>query len=332
MTTTALSVENPTLLDVAKATAPDGSIFQVVQSLAKKTPLLEDMTFIQGNLPTGHRIAQQTALPSLGWRGYNEGVAPSKGKNDTFDETMGLLEGQSVCDVKLAELNGNAAAFRAAKDNDFLAAFRNEIESGIFYHSTATTPKKIKGLSPRLNTISGHPYANQIVDSQIAASGSDQASIWGIVWAPRSVYAIYPKGSVGGLESHDMGVRMVDDAAGNQFRAYVTVWDWQLGLAVEDARQVVRVANIDTSAVAATGKLLIEDWIKAYYRLYDPNAGRLVWYVNRTVASYAALQAQDTVKNSTLSIENIGGKPVTMFMGAPVRISDALTSAEDIIS
>lgn len=327
MATTALSIENPTLLDQIKLTAPDGSIMRVVQSLAKKTPLIEDATAIEGNLPTGHRFATQTGLPSIGWRRFNEGVASGTSKEDTIDEACGMLEGHSIVDVQLAKLNGNEAAFRAVKDMAFMTAFKNEVETGVFYHSTKTNPEKFMGLAPRLDSLSG-PFNDQIVNSQISSSGDDQASMWFVTWSPETVYLIYPKGSTGGLQNHDMGIQMVEDSAGNRFRAYETVWNWNLGLCVQDARYLVRLANIDTSAIAKTGKLLIEDMVDAYHRLQDHNTGRLVIYCNRTIAKYLHLQAMDTVKNSTLTIENIGGKPVTHFLGAPVRTTDALNIVE----
>ena len=331
MATTALSLENPTLLDVIKVTNPDGSIAKVVELLTKKTPALEDMTFVEGNLPTGHRFTTRTGLPSIGWRRFNEGVASGKSRTDQIDETCGMLEGRSVVDVHLAKLNGNEAAYRAQEDMSFLASFRNELETGIFYHSTKTAPEKFMGLAPRLDSLSG-PYADQIVTSQEASSGNDQSSMWFVTWSPETVFAIYPKGSAGGIQFTDRGVQGITDGSGNRFDAYEGVWNWKIGLCVKDARYVARIASIDVSAIAKTGKLLLEDMIDAYHRLQDHTTGRLVIYCNRTIAKYLHLQAMDTVKNSTLAIENIGGRPVTTFLGAPVRVTDALTITEAAVA
>lgn len=331
MPTTALSVENPTLLDMIKRTDPNGAIAKVVEALAKRTPLIEDMAVVEGNLPTGHRFTTRTGLPSIGWRRFNEGVAAGKSKADQIDESCGMLEGRSVVDCELAELNGNGPAFRASEDMAFLQSFHQEIETGVFYHSTKTAPEKFMGLAPRLDSLSG-PYNKQIVSSQISSSGNDQTSMYFVAWHPETVFAIYPKGSVGGLKAHDMGTQMVEDAAGNRYRAFETVWNWKFGLCVKDARYLVRLANIDTSAIVGTGKLLIEDMIKAYHRLQDTNTGRLAIYCNRTIATYLHLQAQDSVKNSTLSIDNIGGKPITTFLGIPIRTTDALLDTEAVVA
>lgn len=331
MTTTAINTGNPTLLDQAKAMDPNGSIAQVVELLSKESPLLQDATFMEGNLPTGHRVTSRTALPSLGWRRYNEGVAASKSRRDQFDETVGMLEGRSQVDCELAAINGNEAAFRASEDASFIAAMTNEVETGFFYHSTLSAPEKFMGFSPRLDLTTGQ-YGAQIISSQISHSGSDQASMWFVVWSPETVFGIYPKGSNAGIQHHDMGVQMVEDAGNRRFRAYETVWNWKVGLVVKDARYLVRLANIDTSAIVGTGKLLIEDMIKAYHQLKDVTKGRAVIYCNRTIFTYLHLQAQDSTKNSTLSIDMIGGKPVTTFLGIPVRMTDALLNTEDVVS
>lgn len=329
--TTAINTGNFTLLDVLKRTDPSGAVYNVVEQLSKMNPLIEDMVWTEGNLTTGHRIAARTGLPSIGWRRLNEGVAASKSQVDTFDESCGMMEGHSIVDAELLELNGGGPAYRASEDAAFVAAMSNELETGMFYHSTEDAPEKFQGLSPRLDSTSGN-WGSQIVDSQISASGSDQTSVWLVCWGDKTVHGIYPKGTKGGLVPHDMGLQMVEDDSGRRFRAFETVWNWKCGLAVEDARYVARLANIDTSAIAATGKLLIEDLIDLTYAVKDLKTGKPVMYANRLVHRFLHKQAQDTAKNSTLTIENIGGKPVLFFLGIPVRMTDALLNTEAIVT
>ena len=50
-----LSSINPTLADLAKVTDPDGSISDVVEILNQTNEILLDMTWLEGNLTTGHR-------------------------------------------------------------------------------------------------------------------------------------------------------------------------------------------------------------------------------------------------------------------------------------
>ena len=48
-----LATNNPTLADVAKRLDKDGKIDTIVELLAETNEIIDDMTWIEGNLPTG---------------------------------------------------------------------------------------------------------------------------------------------------------------------------------------------------------------------------------------------------------------------------------------
>lgn len=328
-----INTGNLSLLDYAKRKDPNGAIAQVVETLSQSNAILQDAVWQEGNLETGHVFASRTGLPSVGWRRYNEGVAASKSKTDQITETCGMAEGNSVVDCKLAEIGGNEPAFRASEDMAFLQAFNKEMETGVFYHSTKTAPEKFMGLSPRMDATTNASGGQQIILADASASGNDQASIWLVCWGDDGVFGIFPKGSKAGLTPHDMGVQMWADSGGtNRFRAYVMNWCWQIGICVKDWRQLVRIANVDTGNLVATTDTIITSMVKAYHQIQDPTKGRLAYYCNRKVATFLHLQALNNTKQSTLTIERIGGQPVTMFLGIPVRTSDALTNTEAVVS
>jgi hypothetical protein len=340
-----INAGNPTLLDQIKRTDPQGNIVSVVELLQRRNPMLEDITFQEGNLTTGHRFSSRTGLPSVGWRRFNEGVSPSKSAVDNIDESCGMLEGMSVVDTALADLNGNAAAFRASEDSAFLQAFNNEVTTGLFYHSTKSTPEKFMGLSPRFDATTGASQslaASQIIKA--GGSGADNTSMWFVCWSPDSVFGIYPKGSQAGLQSEDLGKQLWDDLSstgaaqgyqGKKFTAWVTKWNWKIGLVVKDFRQVVRIANIDISdALAGTGtqntQQLLGNMIDAYYQMNEPMAGRTVIYCNRQIG--AALHKMAMAKTSSqLTLAEYNGRIITMFLGLPIRVTDALNSVEGLV-
>lgn len=327
-----INAEMPTLLDHAKMRDPKGGIAKIVEVLQRRNAFLEDAVFLEGNLPTGHRITSRTGLPSVGWRKFNEGVKSSKGRTDQFDEACGMLEGISKVDSALAKLNGNEAAFRFAQDKGFLQAMNNEVETGFVYHSTKSSPERFMGLAPRLDATAGNPAAAQIIKHDAAPAGQDQTSIWLVVWGPETVHGIYPKGSMVGLQQKDLGEDLVSDGVGGEYLALRTHWSWHLGLCVVDYRYLVRIANVDTSNLADTGNALIKSMIRATHQVQDLRSGKPVFYVNRTIGTFLHLQAVDGVKNSTLTIDNIGGQPITRLLGVPVRETDAITSTEAIVS
>lgn len=323
----------PTLQDLASRMDPKGGIAKIMEHLTQKNAILKDAVWVEGNLPTGHLFTQRKSLPTGTWRRFNEGVAPSKSKTDQITESCGMLAAMSKVDCDLAKLNGNEAAFRASEDNAFIDGLSNDLETAMIYASTLTDPEKFMGFFPRLASTTG-PWGGQIVDSQIAASGSDQASMLFAVWGPNTCHGIFPKGMVAGLQMEDGGKQLTRDASNNEFWAWVTSFAWKVGLAIPDPRYVVRLANIDTSAIAETGKLLIQDMVKAFHQVHDWDSGRGAIYCNRTIYTYLHLQSLDAVGNATLSIDKDlqTGKPVTHFLGVPIRCTDALTNTEAIVS
>lgn len=339
---TALTATDLTLVDVTKR-SKDGVMLPVVEALQQRNGLLQSMVWKQGNTDTGHMVASRNSLPSVTWVKYNEGVLPSKTTVDTYTERTGILEGLSSVDKRVAQINGNEAAYRASEDDGFLAQMANTLESAFFYESTTSNPERILGLQPRLNLTTGK-YGNQIIKADSSPSGSDQSSIWLIGWGERTVYGITPRGQPTGLEMEDKGeVRDKDTTTGAIKYKYETLFRWRCGLCVEDYRYLVRVCNIDTSQLtvdAASGADLIRAMVKAYWQIFDPRAVRLAWYCNRTVGSFLHQQALSKTYNSTLSIDpapmlgapGIFGQPIVRALGFPIYISDAITNTEAVVS
>lgn len=332
--TTALTSAFPTIVDLAKKSDPNSGIAAMVELLAKKNSFLEDLAFKAGNLPGGHKFSKRVALPSTFWRKMNQGIAASKSQADTIEETCGMLEGLSKVDVALAELNGNAAAFRADEDNAYFASFGLEVARALFYESTATNPERIEGLTPRFDGTG--EAAAQLVRAEPQGSVAANAvnSIWLVTWSPDTVYGIYPKNSVAGFKSEDLGKQIVKDSGGtNEFVAYVTHHKWQVGLAVQDYRQVARMCNIDLTRLvkdAATGPDLVLKLQDMIASIFSIDSGQPVLYMNRAVFAGFNKQLLNRSVNFLEYIER-GGRRVPHFLGIPIRISDALTSVEAAI-
>lgn len=326
----------PTLVDITKRTDPSGNIADVVEMLSKVNPILQDIAFSEGNLPTGHTYTSRVALPTPTWRKFNQGVAPTKSVTDQYTETCGMLEAFSKVDCALANLNGNAAAFRADEDSAFTMGFGLEVARALFYESLSSNPERIHGLAVRLgSTAASNPAAAQIIKGDATASGNDQTSIWLIGWSPRTVFGIYPKGSVAGLKSEDLGKQLTKDANNNDFTAWVTHWMWQLGLVVRDYRYVARVCNIDTSAWKAdlsAGVDLVLSMDDAYAALFDRESVQPVFYMNRAAFSMYNKQLQKKGTTNLLEYLERGGVRIPHFLGVPIRLVDAITSTESVVS
>lgn len=333
----------PTLVDVVKRLDPNGSIAVVSEVLTQLNPVLQDMTWHEGNLPTGHRFTSRTALPSLTWRKFNQGVDATKSTTDQHDEVCGRLTGFSKVDVDLANLNGNAAAFRASEDLAFVQSFNNTLATSIFYSSTLTNPEQIHGFSPRLSSTTNNPAAvagrgptgtGQIIKADASASGANQTSIWLVGWSPETVFGIFPKGSIGGLQHEDLGRLLVNDANSKQFDAWVTKWQWQCGVCVKDYRYLARACNIDVNRWTndlSQGADLAMRMIDLKTAIFNIEACKPVYYMSRNAFNMLGQQLVARQAN-WLSYLDQGGVQVPHFYGIPIRFVDAITNSEAVVS
>lgn len=329
-----LSTTNPTLLDLAKRTDPNGQISAVAEILNLRNEILDDMTWIEGNLPTGHRSTVRTGIPMPTWRRLYGGVQPNKSTTAQVTDNCGMLEAYAEVDKALADLNGNTNAFRLSENTPHIEGFNETVSTALFYGDETVTPEAFTGLSARFNAKSATNGEN-IIDG--GGTGTDNASIWLVVWSPETVHGIVPKGSKAGLQVNDKGQVTIENADGNggRMEAYRTHYRWDCGLTVKDWRYVARVANISKGGLkfdASTGANLPDLMFQAMEQIPNIALGRPVFYMSRLVRSFLRRQVAQGVKMSTLTIENVGGKPITMFQGVPVRRVDAINADEAKVS
>lgn len=324
----ALVANNPTLLDVAKRLDPGGKIAAIVEILNATNPVLDDLTFVEGNLPTGHRTTIRTGLPTPTWRKLYGGVQPTKSTTVQVTDSCGMLEAYAEVDKALADLNGNTAAFRLSEDAAHIEAMGQEMASTLFYGNEGTEPEAFTGLAPRYNSKSAQ-NADNIIDA--GGTGSDNTSIWLCVWGPQTGFGIYPKGSTAGLQMTDKGQVTVENVDGNggRMEAYRTHYRWDAGLTIRDWRYFVRIANIDVSDLdtVANTKNLINWMIQASERIPELGKGRAAFYMNRRLREKLRLGILEKI-SSNLSWETVSGERVMTFDDIPVRRTDALINTE----
>ena len=321
-----------TLADWAKRLDPDGKVPVVAELLSQSNEILEDAVFQEGNLPTGHRVVIRTGLPTAYWRSINQGIPTSKSTTAQVDESVGMLESYARIDKDLAELNGNTAAFRLSEDTAFLEAMNQAQASALLYGNPATDARQYLGLAPRFGAISGAGNAASIIDA--GGTGSNNTSIYLVVWGENTVFCTFPKGSKAGLIHEDQGVLTVYDSNNNPYQAYQTHYQWKNGLVVKDWRYVVRIANINTANLVAESSAadLVKLMSRALDRIPNFGMGRAAFYMNRTVFSMLRIQALNKSQNAidVASGLNQFGTPMswTQFEGVPLRRVDQILNTE----
>ena len=328
---------HPTMIDVVRQQSPSGGMIEVAELLSQQNEMLQDMVMFPSNEALAHVEAIRTGLPSGTWRRFNMGVQPSKSTTNNVRFEMGNYEAYAEIDRDLANINGNSAEWRRREEFPFIEHMNQQMQKMVIYGNTADEPGAFPGLVHYYsdNTASSNPSADNLIDA--GGSGTDNRSIWFICWGPSTVFGIYPRGYAAGLQMQDKGEVTIEDAdgSGGRLEAYRTHYKWQNGLVVKDWRYAVRIANIDKSDLSTTagsGSRLHDLMFQAIDLIPNPGMGRCAFYMSRDLRTMLRQQTAHAVRNSTLTIEQIGGVPVMMYQGFPIRRVDVMATDEAQVS
>jgi len=331
----------PTLLDTARRLDPDGKIASVAEILNRYNEILDDIPFIEGNLPTGHKTTIRTSIPAPTWRLINRGVLPVKSTTSQIVETCGMMEAYSEIDKDLAMLNGNTAAWRLSEDMAVIEGMNQALGTALIYGDTSTNPEQFVGLSARYyqtGTTASAVTAANVID---AGGGTNSTSIWLIGWSNDTIHGIFPKGSKSGLSVEDLGEQTIYDGqtfpGAGRYQAYRTHYQWKVGLAVRDWRYVVRIANIGITALETAGDTtdtsanIIKYMSQALDKLPPSGNVRPVFYMNQRVRAMMRVKML-TKSNAFITLDQLQGpsisRPTLSFMGVPIRRVDQLLNNE----
>lgn len=336
-----LSTGQLTLADLSKRMSPDGKVDPIAELLSQQNEILEDIVYKEANQATSHVVTIRTGLPPVYWRQYNAGVPLGKSTTAQVTEPCAMLEARSHIDAKLIQLNGNSAAFRLSEDSPFIESMSQEMVGKLFNGNVGADIKTFSGLATRYSATSAGNGQNVILGG---GSGSDNSSMYLVVWGEQTVFCPFPKGSQAGLKTRDLGEESVADAAGGWYQAVRSLYQWDCGLVVKDWRYAVRIANIDVSdwvgvtgtqsSTAATN--LIKLMMRAIARIPNFQMGRAAFYCNRSIQEGLMIQALEK-SSSALGIQEALTQFGSMrnqltFMGIPVRTVDQLGIAETLVS
>ena len=327
----------PTLSDIAKATDRSGGVASVVEMLHERNQIIDSMPYKQGSLPWGDQVTVRTGLPVPTWRSINTPVESSKSETAQMSFATAELSTFSNVDRTLANQNGNAAAFRAIQDKGAMEAMSQAVANEIFYGNEAVNPNGFSGLSTYYRTLAGHALSENVIDAKASLGTTDAVdftSIWLISWGEETLSGITPKGLNSGIQVKDWGERLLQSSEG-QLPVYTSETMYNGGLCIADWRYAVRLANlipgagvegITTTTPAFT--TLPELLHQAMSRLPMDYSGKTWWYMSRRAKMVLEQSLSRLSAESGLTVEMIGGKKMTAFMGMPIGVCDALSVIE----
>lgn len=335
----ALDATMPTMLDFAKLTGPDGKL----TPLSEIVPILNltDMVFprirwMPANGKFGHLTTYDTELPEGDFTGFNGYSLPTKGTTAQSTDGLAHYQDYSSVDKFLAEAHGDVDQYRLIQDAKHMQGAVHKFMRTFFYGNAKTAPKTFTGLAARYAAkfTGATATAENIVLGGAAAAQTDSTSIWILnMGRMGGVAGIYQPNTMAGFQIKNLDEQTEQHATLGLRQVYRTHYRWSCGLTVPDWRKAVRIANIDTGALTATGTGSNDTDLASKIRwavdLLPPDAeGETVILGNRLVSQWINQQAMNKVNGTFASYETVGGKAVTVVAGLPFLRCDSILSNE----
>jgi hypothetical protein len=339
-----------TLADIGRRMDPGGKIADMAELMSQCNELDDEMPMVEGNLTTGHVVTLRTALPQGTLRRFNQGVGYTKSSAAQITFGMAMLDAYSQIDKKLADLGGNTNANREKEDVAHMEGMSQQWTGYLMYGNSWTTPAQFSGLSTYFSAIANTPNGVNVFNA--GGTGNSNTSGWLLGLGDQTCYQIYPKGTKAGLIFENKGdVTPAYDSSSRRYEAYTSYFSRNGGLAIEDWRYVIRMANFDTTTAGLAGATppdIFAIFSKAVVRL--PTAGRMVsgitktdapdrvapavrlkFICDRTLREYMDIQAIRD-KNVLLRPEDYAGRPIVNFRNVPIGVVDQILDTESTVS
>jgi len=312
MTTYSLSTY-VTAYELAKDTAPDGSLLPLIQTLSKELQIFGDVHFEQCNDGVGHHGVTEYYQPVGFWRAYNEGVATEAPISAEFREPTCMIDSRFVADRALLFDQaggdaGKAAALRARKLMQFIVGLL-KTESTAMLYGTRSDGKSPLGLTKRsdYNSVSSS-YVHDNAGGAASAT-ANKTSLLVIGHGEQKYHWIFPKGfavnrntvNQPGSPIQGVGLKIealrddweTDVGGSNKFMAVRNHISGRIGHCIEDARYVQRICNISTSNIDGVDDFSIDEDVIIDALNALPDRSNAVIYGNKTARAQVLKRVKD---------------------------------------
>lgn len=265
-----------------------------------------------------------TKYPEGQLRAYNEGWDAEEVLGASARYTASMVRTRSVVDVSLYNTRkpGEREAWRLRKDEGFMKGLARQAVRRVFYGDPSVDARDCLGLS-QIVVPTSEAFGARCINAGGTAAGK-LTDIWLINWKPDGMYMFYPQGGEGpGLTVDNMGEQYINDKNNKAFRALVTEFGWDIGVAAYDPEAVVRICNVDTSKLSKKNTTsgapdLIDLMTQALEMLPDDASGRIAFYMNDTIRSVLRRQMQNK-DNAFLTWAEIAGRKVLSYGDTPIH-------------
>lgn len=300
-----------TLLDVAKATGSDG-IAGLIEATAPAVPeiALIPTKPVKGTVYTA---TIRKNLPTVGFRGVNEGAVASKSQFEQKQFSCHVLNPIWICDKAVAQAHDDGPdAFIASEAFAMTTAGLLTLAKQLYYGTG--------------NDAKGFPGLHAIYDSaayQLSAGGSTAntgSSAWFLRLGPDGVQMLL--GNNASLTMSPVREQTVADSNGNSYTAYIQELLAWCGLHAANPHAVGRICNLTEDAGKGLTDARLGQMLARFPTAYRPNA------IMVSRRSLEQLRASRTATNAT----GAEAPTPTSFEGIPLVPTDALVNTEPIVA
>jgi hypothetical protein len=292
---------------------------RIIECLTQTNEILMDIPVLEANNGTVHTIVRRETLAESMARRYYEGTSAVATQTDTITEPTQMWQAWSEIDVDLADHTGDPAGLRKTDSIGILNGMGIQQARDLIYGSRqGKAGKDIDGFATRLAKIDN----KNVFDA--GGTGNNLTSLYIAAMGERFLHLIYPRGfGTVGVKQEDKSKQTVVDGSGKKYEVYQTLFKSQYGIALEDPRSLIRIANIAADTDPEALILLV---LKILRRL--PNgASTYVLYGNFTIRDIIEKAAIE--KNNVIySTEDPWGRPLTMLRNLRVRTVEAILDTE----
>ena len=287
---------NPITLADFEGLTSDKPVRQLIHTIRDYSGFFDQAVIQRGNDGFGDRGKVVTSYPEGQVRAFNEGWDAERVTGADVRYAAAMVRSRSEVDKSLLDLKK------------------------VLYGDSNLESRDPNGIL-NIVTLQNEAFADRIIDAK-GTTENKQTDILLINWDPASTYLFYPEnGSNAGLSVENMGEQYAFDANGKRFRAEITEFAWDIGVAMYDPQRVVRIANIDSTKLTkknTTGPDLLDLMIDALERLPDEQQGRVAFYMNDNTRSFLARQILNK-DNVLLSQDEVAGRKCMTFRGVPIH-------------
>ena len=328
-----------TYADFVKGLDPKGNFaHRIVELVAKKVEMLDDMTVIAANDGSALQTTVRTETPKPVWTTYYGGIPSNKGSKAKIKVSCGRMATKILVDKKLYDDSKDKDAVLEDEIRANITGMKNELASALVYGLLADNPLGINGLFKHYSAYGSETADDKesahYVFSALGLTGNSGAktklgSIALVGWSPNTITCFHPENSgTGGIEKSDKRVTDIPDSdvgGDATYEAYLQYIYWTLGLAVRDYRYGGRICNIQRDYMLTSG------YEGRYVELIDRLSQRVLdddvkqcFYMDKIVWENVCVLYSRLTRGNAITFQHVEARKEKRLYGIPVRIMDPM--------